>query len=212
MTHVLQIRSSIFDDREHQGISSQLGDELVASLAAREGVSVQVHDFSTSPVPYFDHDWLQALSTPAEQRSSEQARKVAYSDGLIAELKQADVLVIGVPMYNFTVPAMLKSWTDHVARAGVTFRYTETGPVGLLTGKQVVLVLSTGGRHDEGVSDFMRPYLRTILGFLGMKELEIVLADGLNMGEASRAEGLLRARKQMENLHIAIPGRAGEAA
>lgn len=212
MTQVLQIKSSIFDDREHQGISSQLGDEVLARLSRDAEIVVTVRDFSTDPVPYFDHDWLQALSTPADQRSEEQVSKVAYSDRLIAEVQQADVLVIGVPMYNFTVPAMLKSWTDHVARAGVTFRYTESGPVGLLDNKRVVLVLSTGGRHDEGVSDFMRPYLRTILGFLGLKDIEIVVADGLNMGEEPRREGLLRARQQIENLRIANAKAAGEAA
>lgn len=212
MTQVLQIKSSIFDNREHQGISSQLGEEVLARLARDGANRVQVRDFSTDPVPYFDHDWLQALSTAADQRSEEQHRKVAYSDQLIAEVQQADVLVIGVPMYNFTVPAMLKSWTDHIARAGVTFRYTESGSVGLLDNKQVVLVLSTGGRHDEGVSDFMRPYLRTILGFLGLKNVSIVLADGLNMGEEARAQGLLQARRQIENLTIAKTEQTGEAA
>jgi len=103
-------------------------------------------------------------------------------------------------MYNFAIPAMLKSWTDHVARAGVTFTYSDKGPLGLVTGKKVYLVLAMGGRHEEGVTDHVRPHLRTILGFLGLTDMEIVVADGLNMGEVARGQGLQQARQQIEAL------------
>lgn len=213
MSTVLQIKSSIFDNPAQQGISSQLGDELVARLRAQAGATtLLLRDFSTDPVPYFDHHYLQAIATPAAQRSAQQVAKIAYSDTVIAEVQQADVLVIGVPMYNFAVPAMLKSWTDHLARAGLTFRYTETGSEGLLKNKKVYLVLSTGGQHAEGVSDFMRPYLRTILNFLGLTDIEMIVADGLNMGSNSREEGLRVAREQIENVDMTYLLQLGVAA
>lgn len=198
---VLQLKTSLFDGAGNEGVSTQLSGELLQGLHRIHGnVQLTTRDFSTDPVPYLDGAWLKALFTPAADRTQEQSDKVAYSDALIAELQATDVLVIGVPMYNFTVPAMLKSWTDHVARAGVTFKYTEKGAVGLVTGKKVYLVLALGGKHDEGVTDHMRPYLRTLLGFLGMTDIEIVVADGLNMGETYRAQGLQQARDQIQTL------------
>ncbi|MDP1930064.1 MAG: NAD(P)H-dependent oxidoreductase [Gammaproteobacteria bacterium] len=200
-TKVLQLKTSLFDGAGNEGVSTQLSGELLSSLHKAHGnLHVTTRDFSTEPVPYLDGAWLKALSTPAVDRTQEQQDKVAYSDALIAELQAADVVIIGVPMYNFAVPGMLKSWTDHVARAGVTFKYTDKGAVGLVTGKKVYLVLAMGGRHDEGITDHMRPYLRTILGFLGLTEIEIVVADGLNMGETYRAQGLQQAREQIQNL------------
>ncbi len=198
VTKVLQLKSSIFDSTTAQGVSSQLSSELIEGLRSiHTDVHVTTRDFSTAPVPYLDAAWLQALFTPAADRTQEQSEKVAYSDSLIAELQAADVVVIGVPMYNFAIPAMLKSWTDHVARAGVTFKYTDTGAVGLVEGKKVYLVVSTGGRHAEGVTDFIRPYLRTFLGFIGLTDIDIIVADGLSMGEVPRAEGLQQARAQI---------------
>lgn len=197
-TKVLQLKSSIFDSATAQGVSSQLSGELIEGLrAVHTDVHMTTRDFSTAPIPYLDAAWLQALFTPAADRTQEQSEKVAYSDSLIAELQAADVVVIGVPMYNFAIPAMLKSWTDHVARAGVTFKYTEKGAVGLLSKKKVYLVVSTGGKHVEGVTDFIRPYLRTFLGFIGLTDIDIIVADGLNMGEVPRAEGLQQAREQI---------------
>jgi FMN-dependent NADH-azoreductase len=202
MSKVLQLKTSIFDTQENQGVSSQLGDVVVTRLRDDDAkLELLVRDFSTDPVPYFDNAWLQALSTPPDERSEDQAEKVAYSDALIAEVQAADTIVIGVPMYNFMLPAALKSWTDHIARVGVTFRYTDTGPVGLLSDKKVYVVLSSGGQHAEGVTDFLRPYFRTFLGFLGMKDVEFIVADGLNMGEEPRKEGLHKAHKQIQNLN-----------
>lgn len=203
MNKVLQLKTSIFDTQDNQGVSSQLGDALVSRLREGDaGIALVTRDFSKDPVPYFDNAWLQALSTPPDERSQEQAEKVAFSDALISEVQEADTIVIGVPMYNFAMPAALKSWTDHIARAGVTFRYTDTGPVGLLLGKKVYVVLSTGGQHQEGVTDFLRPYLRTFLGFLGMTDVEFIVANGLNMGEAPRKEGLRKARVQIQDLNL----------
>lgn len=202
MNNVLQLKSSIFDSQDNQGVSSQLGDSLVSRLREiRPNLKLVTRDFSTDPTPYFDNAWLTALSTPPDARSQEQAEKVAYSDALITELQQADTIVIGVPMYNFGMPAVLKSWIDHVARSGVTFRYTETGPIGLLNDKKVYVVLSTGGLHEEGVTDFLRPYLRTFLSFLGLNDVDMIVADGLNMGEAPRKEGLRKARQQIQSIN-----------
>ncbi len=201
MLNVLQLKTSILDSSTQQGVSSELSDELLAQLRSEYSeVQLTQRSFSKDPVPNLDQAWLQALMTPAEQRSGEQKEKVAYSDSLIQELEQADILLVGVPMYNFAIPAMLKSWTDHVARAGVTFKYTETGPVGLLKNKKVYAVLSSGGQHEEGVSDFIRPYLRTFFGFLGLSDVEFIVAHGLNMGEESRALGFAQAREQIRKL------------
>tara|TARA_R100001377_G_scaffold60759_1_gene36914 strand:- start:421 stop:1059 length:639 start_codon:yes stop_codon:yes gene_type:complete len=206
MSKVLQLKTSIFDTQENQGVSSQLGDAVVARLREDDAqLALVTRNFSTDPVPYFDNAWLQALSTPPSERSQEQAEKVAYSDALIAEVQAADIIVIGVPMYNFTLPAALKSWTDHLARVGVTFRYTDSGPVGLLNDKKVYVVLSSGGQHTEGETDFLRPYLRTFLGFVGMQDVDFIVADGLNMGEAPRKQGLRKAQQQIQNLNSLNP-------
>lgn len=201
MTTLLHITSSLFDAAGKQGVSTQLSHELIAGLRAADP-SLQVHsrDYAQTPIPYLDSTWLGALFTPAAERTDEQARQVAFSDALIAELKAADVLVIGVPTYNFSVPAMLRSWADHVARAGVTFKYTDKGAVGLAGSKKVYLVIASGGIHEEGGTDHVRPWLRTFLGFLGMTDLEFIVAGGLNMGESARAQGLENARTKIAAL------------
>lgn len=199
MSQLLQIKTSLFDRAEGQGVSSQLSDELIAKLAQLGIVNhVTLADFSEQPVPHLDAGRLKALMTPAEDRTAEQSVMVEYADGLISQLQDADELVIGVPMYNFAIPSMLKSWIDHVARAGVTFKYTPQGAAGLLTSKKVYLVLAMGGKHHEGETDHMRPYLRTMLSFLGLNDIEIIVADGLNMGDEARNVGLQQARAQID--------------
>ena len=201
MSHLLQLKTSLFDSDDTAGVSTLLSNELIQALVTvRPETSVQIRDFSKQPIPYLDSARLSALTTPEQERTSEQQASVSFADELIAQLQGADVLVIGAPMYNFSIPAMLKSWVDHVARAGTTFKYTEKGAVGLLGDKKVYVVLATGGLHQEGVTDHARPYLRTVLGFLGLSDIEIVVADGLNMGEEPRQRGLSAARKQIEAL------------
>jgi len=119
------------------------------------------------------------------------------SDRLISELREADMLLIGLPMYNFTVPSMLKAWNDHVARAGDTFEYTDTGPKGLLADKPVFLVSSMGGIHKEGESDFLRPYMKQFLGLLGISDIRFITASGLNMGEEPRAKAIAGAEAEI---------------
>lgn len=155
MTKVLQINSSITGDNS---VSRELSRELIKRLnQVSEGIELIERDFGKEPIPHLDGARLGALFTPAEARSEEQNQAVAFADQLIDELMQADTLVIALPMYNFTIPSMSKAWVDHVARAGVTFQYTDTGPVGLLSGKKAYLVSALGGKHEAGGSDFMRP-------------------------------------------------------
>jgi FMN-dependent NADH-azoreductase len=201
MSHLLQIKASLFDSEKGQGVSSQLSGELIAKLAQLGiGSQVTLADFSVQPVPHLDAQRLQALMTPADRRTAAQADMVEYADGLISQLQDADELVIGVPMYNFAIPSMLSSWIDHIARAGVTFKYTDQGAVGLLTNKKVYLVVAMGGKHNEGETDHMRPYLRTVMGFLGLSDIEVIVADGLNMGEEARNLALANARTQIDQV------------
>jgi FMN-dependent NADH-azoreductase len=198
MNNVLRVSSSILGENS---ASSLLTQELVEALAGKnESFIVTERNFSQTPIPHLDEQWLQALHADADSRSTEQQAKVAFSDGLIDEVIAADTLIIALPMYNFTVPSMLKAWIDHVARAGVTFAYTEQGPKGLLKDKKVYLVASTGGVHEVGVSDFLRPYMKLVMGFIGLTDVEIITASGLNLGPEQREAGLNAARKQIASL------------
>lgn len=194
MTRVLSLNTSILGDNS---VSSTLIQELLQGLGQDRELQVTERDFGSEPVPHVDGDWLQALMTPTAQRSAGQQDKADYSDTLIAELQAADVLVIGLPMYNFSVPSMLKAWNDHVARAGVTFKYTDSGAVGLLRDKKVYLVAAMGGIHQVGESDFLRPYMKQFLGLLGITDITFITASGLNMGEQPRAEGIRAAREEI---------------
>jgi FMN-dependent NADH-azoreductase len=199
MTHILKVNSSLFDNgADTQGVSTQLANSLTDALMQTfPAMRVEERDFHQDPVPHLDHAWLQALGTPAAQRSAEQQRQVAYSDDLIAQVQKADILVIGAPMYNFSVPSMLKAWIDHLARAGVSFRYTEEGPVGLLRGKRIYIVVTAGGHHEPGVSDFVRPYLQTALGLLGLTDITFITAQGVNLGPEQRNAALVSAQAQI---------------
>jgi len=146
---------------------------------------------------------LGAFFTPAEQRSAEQKALVNISETLIAEVNAADTIVIGAPMYNFSITSTLKAWIDHVARAGVTFKYTETGPVGLIQGKKVYVFTSRGGVYSEGPAkamDFHETYLRAVLGFIGMSDVTFIHSEGLGMGEAAVAKAIAQTRESIGNL------------
>ena len=194
MKNVLHITTSIMGEGS---VSSQLMDELLAELGAQETLNVTERDFAHQAIPHLDESWLAALSTAEADRSLEQQQKAAFSDQLIAELQAADTLVIGLPMYNFSLPSMLKAWVDHIARAGLTFKYTENGSVGLLEGKRVYLVVAMGGIHETSATDFLRPYMKHILAFVGLHDVEFITANGLNMGPESREKGLADARAQI---------------
>lgn len=140
---------------------------------------------------------MRLIFTPAESRSAEQQALVAVSDGLVAELAAADVLVLAVPMYNFGIPSTLKAYFDRVARAGVTFKYTETGPVGLLSGKKAYVLAARGGMYQGTAKDSQTAYLKDFLSFIGIDDVTFVYAEGLNMGDANRAAALAAAEQQI---------------
>ena len=194
--NILQINSSA---RSHGSLSTRLADRLTATLrAATPATSLTVRDLAAQPHPPLDEDALQALFTPADARSAEQSRRVALDDALIAEVKAADVVVIGAPMYNFGVSTQLKNWIDAISRAKVTFEYTAQGPRGLLTGKQVYVVLTRGGRYRDTAADSQVPYLRTVLAFLGMTDVEFVYAEGVAMGPDAERDAIADAERQIE--------------
>ncbi len=193
--NILQINSSVRATASH---SSRLADEVVARLQSlHPNASLVLRDLGRNPHPTLDEAALGALFTPAEQRTPEQAARVALDDAAIREIENADVVVLGVPMYNFGVPAQLKAWIDAIARAQVTFRYTANGPEGLLKGKKVYAVLARGGLYRDTPADSQVPYLRAVLGFLGMTDVQFIYAEGLSMGEEAAARALADARSDI---------------
>jgi FMN-dependent NADH-azoreductase len=194
--NVLQVNSSARVEGSH---SSRLAASIVTRLrAAHPQATLTLRDLARTPHPVLDEAALGALFTPADQRTAEQAARVAADDLLIAEIAAADVVVLGVPMYNFGVSAQLKNWIDAISRAQVTFRYTEKGPEGLLKGKKVYVALTRGGMYRNTPADSQVPYLKTVLGFLGMSDVQFVYAEGLAMGAAAEQNALASARAQIE--------------
>ena len=197
--NILQINSSARPFADGNGSNStRLANELVTGLAAAHaGATVEVRDLAREPHPALDEAALQALFTPAEQRTAAQAERVALDDALIAQVFAADVVVLAVPMYNFGVTTQFKNWIDAIARAQVTFRYTAAGPEGLLRGRKVYAVLTRGGVYRDTPTDSQVPYLRTVLGFLGMSDIEFIYAEGIAMGPEAEARALAGARAQI---------------
>ena len=195
MKTILQVNASILGN---EGQSTRLANEFVAALRTDE--KLVVRDLAKDPVPHLDADRFGAFIAKPEARTLKQDAFVAYSDGLIAELKQADVIVLGLPMYNFGVPSTLKAYFDHVARAGVTFKYTEKGPVGLLTGKKAYVFATRGGLYEGTPRDTQTAYVRDFLAFLGITDVEFVYAEGLAIGESVKTASLTKARIAIEKL------------
>ena len=198
MKTLLQIRSSIFSN---DGQSSRLAERFVARWrASNPGGKVIVRDLAKEPIPHLDAARFGAFLAKPEERTPAQQAVVDYSDALIGELKRADVVVLGLPMYNFGVPSTLKAYFDHVARVGETFKYTEKGPVGLLTGKKVYVFAARGGMYAGTPNDTQTPFIRTFLSFLGMSDIEFVYAEGLAISEASKQHSLARAEAVIDAL------------
>lgn len=188
--NILQINSSA---RSSGSESTRLADAIVARLqAGSTGSTLVRRDLAVNPHPAIDEATLGALFTPAAQRTPEQAARVALDDALIAELQAADAIVIGAPMYNFGITVQLKSWFDAVARAGVTFKYTETGPLGLLTGKKVYVAVARGGFHQGG-NDVQVQHMKTFLAFIGLTDVSFVYSEGLGMGPEAVAKAQAQA-------------------
>ena len=199
--NILQINSSARRDASH---STRLATRIVERLRdADPEATLVVRDLDRTPHPTQDEAALGALFTPADRRTPEQAARVALDDALIAEIKAADTIVLGVPMYNFGVPAALKNWIDAISRAGVTFRYTEKGPEGLLKGKTVYVALTRGGKYRNTPADTQVPYLQTIFTFLGMTDVHFVYAEGLSMGAEAEQKAFASAYEQIEEAVVA---------
>lgn len=182
--NILQINGSA---RANGSNSTRVADAITARLIARNPeATVELRDLARDPHPVLDEAALSALFTPADQRTPAQSARVALDDALIAQLKRADVIVLGVPMYNFSVSVQIKSWIDAVVRAGETFRYTANGPEGLVTGKKVYVGLARGGIYRDTPRDSQVPHLKGVLGLIGITDVEFIYAEGVNMG-ADRA-------------------------
>ncbi|GIZ51644.1 FMN-dependent NADH-azoreductase [Noviherbaspirillum aridicola] len=198
MKTLLQVNSSLFGEN---GQSTRLSEQFVAAWQqAHPQGRVISRSLAASPVPHLDGARFGAFLSKPEDRTPEQQQVVDFSDSLIEELRAADVIVLGVPLYNFGVPSQLKAWFDHVARAGVTFRYTENGPVGLLGNKKVYVFATRGGLYAGTPKDTASAWLRDILGFIGLTDVEIVYAEGLSLGEDSQKASLARAQDEVRQL------------
>jgi len=199
MTTLLQVNASI---NNSNGQSSQLANQFVAAFRLRNPAArIVVRDVAAEePVPHLNAERFGAFITKPEERSAAQHAVVAHSDTLIDELKQADVIVFGLPMYNFGVPSQLKAYFDHIARAGVTFKYTDKGPVGLLTGKKVYVFAARGGLYAGTPMDTQTSYVRDFLRFLGMTEVEFIYAEGLAISPQSKQSGLAKAVAEIARL------------
>lgn len=197
MNTLLKITASLAGAK---GQSSQLADRFADNwLAKNPQGRVVTRDLSAQAIPHLTAERFQALLANPESRTAEQQAVAAYSDALIEELKSADVIVFAVPMYNFSVPSTLRAYFDHIARAGVTFRYTATGPQGLIQGKRTYVFITRGG-HYADAADTQTPYLRQFLGFIGLSDVQFVYAEGLGISDESREKSLTAAHHTIAKL------------
>ncbi|HCG6410454.1 TPA: FMN-dependent NADH-azoreductase [Vibrio parahaemolyticus] len=193
MSRVLALKSSILGDYSQ---SNKLVEDFIKNV---DQDKLTVRDLAANPLPVLDFAVATALRA-TEDLSQEQQAVVDLSDTLIEEVKAADTLVIAAPMYNFTIPTQLKNWIDLIARAGVTFKYTENGVQGLIEGKKAIVVTTRGGIHKDSPTDNVTPYLRTVLGFVGITDVEFVYAEALNMGEDAASKGISESQSQLSTM------------
>jgi FMN-dependent NADH-azoreductase len=208
MTSILVIDSAVSGETS---VSKTLVRQAVEALTARGATRVVYRDLDADPVPHLTVKSVAGVRATPETEAELAARDL--SDRLIAELRAADVIVIGAPMYNFSIPTTLRAWFDHVLRSGETFRYTEAGPRGLLADKRVIVVESRGGFYSEGplqAIDFQEPYLRHLLGFMGLTDVTFVHAEKVGYGPEARAAAVEAATSEIRRLVAA--GGVAEAA
>jgi FMN-dependent NADH-azoreductase len=197
-TTLLQINTSIHSEG---GQSSQLAARFVQAFREHHPEAHIVRrDLAIESVPHLSAERFGAFLSKAAERTEAQRAVIEYSDALITELRQADVIVLGLPMYNFGVPSQLKAYFDHIARAGETFRYTDKGHVGLLTGKKAYIFAARGGQYAGTALDTQTSYVRDFLRFIGIEQIEFVYAEGLAMSADAKAAGLAKASLQIEQL------------
>jgi FMN-dependent NADH-azoreductase len=196
MKQVLQINSSIYGI---DAASTRLATAFATKLANNHGASLIQRDLSLGEIPHLSASTHQAFALEASEYSAEQQQSIALSDALIKELKDSDEIVLAVPLYNFGIPSELKAWIDHVARAGVTFQYTSNGPEGLLKNKHVTVIATRGGQYAGSDADTQTPYLKQVLGFLGLTDVDFVYAEGLAMAE-KREPAIVAANEKLQAL------------
>lgn len=195
MSRVLVIESSA---RQQGSVSRELTRQFIANWqAAHPADQIQVRDLAVEPVPHLDATLLGGWMTPTEQQSEAEKAALERSNQLTEELLAADVLVLAAPMYNFAIPSTLKAWLDHVLRAGVTFKYSETGPQGLLSGKRAFVLTARGGIYAGSGLDHQEPYLRQALAFIGIHEVQFIHAEGMNLGGEFSEKGLAQAKAKL---------------
>lgn len=182
MKRILHLMSSIQEKGSH---SVRLGRAIVEKIQEKyPGSTLEELNLVDIDIPHLNPAVLRTFFIPGDQLTEEEKVSIRFSDKMVAQLLAADIIVIGAPLYNFTIPSSLKAWIDHITRAGITFGYGENGPVGKVMGKKVYVAMSSGGVYSEGpgkANDFVAPYLHAFLGFLGMKDLTLVRAEGLKM-------------------------------
>lgn len=200
MKQILLINSSISGDKGH---SVQLAEQFIAQLP-KGSFKLDTLDLNLTPVPHLEMAEIAAWMTPEQERNASQQELAAISDDIIARIKAADVIIVGVPMYNFGVPSQLKALLDRVARAGITFKYTEQGAVGLLDDKPVVVFATRGGMYQGTPMDSQTPFLQTFFNFVGLKDVHFIYAEGLNMGADAQQAALTAAQQRLVEISAKI--------
>lgn len=201
MSNILLVTSS---PRGAASLSTKVATDLAEKLsAALPGSAIVTRDLVAAPLPHIEPDYASGIYTPAEARTAHQAEVVGVSDTAVDELFAADHIILATGLINFSISSTLKSWVDHISRSGRTFSYSDKGPKGLVTGKKVYIVLASGGVYSEGpaaVMDFAIPYLKSVLGFNGMTDVEVIRVEGVGMGEDAVKAALAKASTQVEKL------------
>ena len=200
MKQILLINSSINGDKGH---SVQLAQQFIARLP-HGSYTLDTLDLNSTPTPHLEMAEIAAWMTPAAQRNEAQQQLAALSDTIIGRIKAADIIVLGVPMYNFGIPSQLKALLDRIARAGITFKYTEQGAVGLLDDKPVVVFATRGGVYQGTPADSQTPFLQLFLNFVGLKDIHFVYAEGLNMGTDAQQAALAAAKERLVQISANI--------
>ena len=199
MTNIQQVLRIDASARGAGSVTRGLADEALKHLAGLGALSVTRRDVSRG-LPFVDDDWVTANFTPVDDRTEAHGDQLAFSDGLVNELREADTVLIATPIYNFGIPATLKAWVDMICRVGLTFRYTESGPVGLLKGKRAIILVASGGTAVGSPIDFATPYLKQALQFIGIDDVTIVASDAMS---TSAEEKRAQASVQIETLQAA---------
>ena len=197
MKNILVINSSL---QGVNGNSFKLTDLFIQTLSSQHTLNVQTLNLVDEELPHLSEKEMQAWQTPVKERTSEQKRLAGWSERYIGLINAADVIVFGVPMYNFDSPSVLKAFFDRIARAGITFAYTENGPQGLIADKQVFVLAARGGQYSGGPLDTQTAYLKNFLGFLGMTDVKFAYAEGLAMGDKAIAASFLQFKQKISEL------------